>query len=60
MKTITVVVREVNRVTYEVEVEDDFNDFSNEEALQEALYGDGCAPPCVENEVESEEIVDAW
>lgn len=60
MKKIRVVVREVSKLTYEIEVDDDFNDLHDFDKVADYLWEGGVAPDYIENEVEDESIEDAW
>lgn len=60
MKKIRVSVREVANVVYEIEVDNDFTDFSDFEKVGEYLWEHGASPDYFSNEVEEEEIQDAW
>lgn len=53
-------VREVFSTTYEVDVDDDFDNYSDFEAVADYLYANGAPPGYVENECVSEEIVAVW
>lgn len=60
VKKLRVQIREVSKVIYEVEVDDDFTDFDDFVKVGDLLWSDGVGPDPIEAEVESEEIEDTW
>lgn len=60
MKKLRVQVREVTKLVYEVEVDDDFTDFDNFVSVGDYLWETGVAPDPIEVEVQEEEIEGAW
>lgn len=59
MKTVRVEVREISKVTYEIEVDDDVN-INDHRAIEEILWDGGYAPPPLETECEDESIDDVY
>lgn len=60
MKKLRVQVREVTKLIYEIEVDDDFTNFEDFVEVGNYLWEGGVGPDPIEVEVESEEIEDAW